>query len=224
MNDEKDLMIEITDKYGESCLGDKINNLKSSGFGKPEGFVEIYEVNEDGKKKLIGKPNLVVYLGREWLLSRAFNTVNANITPLPTEFITWFGIGDGGCPIADPLNPTAPTNLDTELSNPVMINATDASYADYRLAPDTGYYKIPFDSLTFEQDADNYNYWLIMKVETTIGALDGNGFNLNEAGLYTASSNAAGYAGPFNLYARVTFPTIVKSSARQLLFVWFVYF
>jgi hypothetical protein len=105
-----------------------------------------------------------------------------------------------------------------------MINATDITYADYRVSPDAGYYKHPFDSLTFEQDADNYNYWLIIRVATTLGTDDGNGFNINEAGLFTATSSAGGHAGNFNLYARVTFPTIVKTSARQLLFVWYVYF
>jgi hypothetical protein len=102
-----------------------------------------------------------------------------------------------------------------------MINAADSECADYRLVPDIGYYKHPFNPIIeFEQDGDNYNYWLIAKISTTLSADDANGFNISEAGLYTASSNV----GPFNLYARVTFPSIVKTSARQLLFLWYVYF
>jgi len=222
MND-KNLKIEITDVY--NGLSDTMSGSDSKrNYDRPKGFVEIYEVNDDNKEELIGKHNLVVYQGREWLISRAFNVVNANIIPQPDEYITWFGVGDGGAPIGDPLNPTSPTNLDVDLDNPVMINATDSTCADYRLIPDVGYYKHPFDSLTYEQDGDNYNYWLIARVSTTLGANDANGFNLNEAGLYTAASDTGGYAGPFNLYARVTFPTIVKNSSRQLLFVWYVYF
>ncbi|HQQ39748.1 MAG TPA: hypothetical protein PKY72_05565 [Bacilli bacterium] len=224
MND-KDLMVKITDSLSD-CLTDSSNIKIKRNPDRPKGFVEIYELNNDEDKKLIGKSNLVVYLGREWLISRAFNEINANIIPQPTEYITWFGVGNGGCPVGDPLNPTSPTNLDTDLDNPVMINATDAiTCADYRLVPDVGYYKHKFDTaIDFEQDGDNYNYWLISKVSTTLGADDANGFNLSEAGLYTAASNAGGYGGPFNLYARVTFPSIVKTSARQLLFIWYIYF
>lgn len=222
MND-KDLLIKIEDKYGE-CLADK-SFQSISKRNIPKGFVEIYEIDKkNDSKKLIGKNNLVVYLGREWLISRAFNQANENITPVETEYISWFGVGDGGASIADPFNPTSPTNIDTDLSNPIMINVSDASCGDYRTTPDVGYYKHPFDSIEYEQDSDNYNHWLISRISITLGADDANDFNLNEAGLYTASSNAGAYVGPFNLYARVTFPTIVKNSSRQLLFVWYVFF
>jgi hypothetical protein len=220
MDNQKSL-IEIIDKYSD-CLSDGFNR-KDKLTHKPEGFVRIYEINNN-KKELISEHNLVVYLGREWLLSRAFDFINSNIDPTPTEFISWLGLGNGGCPIGDPLNPTAPTILDTDLDNSIMINPTDSNYADYRSTPDIGYYKAPFDSITYEQDGDNYNRWLIARVDTTIGPGDANGFNISEAGLFTAASNSGGYAGPFNLYARVTFPTIVKTSARQLLFEWYVYF
>ena len=105
-----------------------------------------------------------------------------------------------------------------------MINSEDASYGDYRTTPDFGYYKSPIDSFTFDQDPDNDNSWLIVRVAITLTVDDANGFNLNEAGLYTAKSAAGAYEGPFNLYARITFPTIVKSATRQLLFIWYVYF
>lgn len=223
MNNTKDFVIEAHDKYGE-CLADKGINNKNSNREKPAGFVEIFEIDKDNQKQLIGKHNLVVYQGREWLLSKAFGTPNINISPAYDEFICWFGAGTGGCPIGDPINPTSPTTFDTDLDTPVMLNATDVTFADYRLTPDEGYYKTPFDSLTFQQDSDNYNSWLIMKVSVTLTVGDGNGFNLNEAGLYTAASSAALYTGPFNLYARITFPSIVKTSSRQLLFVWYVYF
>lgn len=223
MTDEKDVVVQIKDKYGD-CLSDS-----SMGSGlkhkeeRPKGFVEIYEIDKDGKK-LIAKPNLVVFQGREGLLSSAFKTRNINITPSETEFICWFGLGDGGCPIGDPLNPTAPTVEDLDLSDSIMINASDSTCGDWRLEPVNGYYKHPFDSVSFEQDPDNYNYWLVGKVSTTISKEDANGCNLSEAGLFSAESNAGSYSGNFSLYARVTFPTIVKTSSRQLLFVWYVYF
>lgn len=222
MNNENNTLVQIVDKYGD-CLSAGIN-IKEGKRNTPKGFVEIFDVDKNGNKKLVGKNNLVVYVGREWLLSRAFNLNNPNVTPEESEFICWFGVGDGGAPIGDPFNPTSPTNLDNDLSNSIMINATDSTCADYRLTPDVGYYKHPFDSINFEQDADNYNYWLIARVNTTLSAEDANGSNINEAGLYTALSDSGGYSGEFNLYARVTFPTISKLPARQLLFVWYIYF
>lgn len=221
--EEKDLVVKITDSLRD-CLSDSSNIQHRKNIDRPKGTVEIYEI-DNNKKELIRKSNLVVYSGREWLISRALNFVNSNITPQPDEFISWFGVGDGGCPVGDPLNPTSPTNFDVDLDNSVMINSTDATCGDYRLLPTEGYYKHRFNPIIdFEQDGDNYNYWLIAKISTTLGTDDANDFNLNEAGLFTAASDGGGYAGPFNLYARVTFPTIVKTSARQLLFVWYIYF
>lgn len=225
MDKKQDCVIKIKDVY--DCIHDgfnqKINRDRESSHG-PKGFVEIYEISDDGKRVLIGKHNLVVYKGREWLLSRAFNFSNPNIPQTCNEFISWLGLGDGGCPIGDPLYPTAPTMEDVELSNPIMINPDDSVYADYRDNPTPGYYKAPFDTLTFEQDGYNYNTWLIIRVDSTISPADANDCNISEAGLYTAESSSGGFAGPFNLYARVTFPTIVKSPMRQLLFEWYVYF
>lgn len=215
------LKIISKDRYGESCLQDKVfGNDKNER--KPKGYVEVYEVSDEGNEKLIGKSNLVLYQGREWLISRAFNAVNGSITPQPTEFIYWVGLGDGGCYGYDPLTPIPPTNLDTELNHPIPINPTNSAYADF--VSGEGYYKMPYDSLTFEQDSDNDNKYLIGRVTITVGINDGNGYALSEAGLYTAASSTGGYAGPFNLYAKVTFSSVVKTSTRQLIFVWYLYF
>lgn len=228
--EEKNMEIKITDRYGDNLSDSCFTRKKAKDVDdRPKGFVEIYEVDNNGNKQLVGKNNLVVYMGREWLVSRAFNKTNSFITPKPAEFITWFGVGDGGCPIADPMNPTSPANTNTDLSNSVMINSLDAHCADYR-DPDPehpeykGYYKHPFDEVSFEQDTDNYNHWLIMKITTTLGGSDANTFYVNEAGLFTAENEMGGSTGPFHLYARVTFPSIMKTNARQLMFVWYVFF
>lgn len=221
--ENKNITIQITDKYGDN-LSDGLTNRRNNKDERPKGFVKIYEVNNDGKKELVGKHNLVVYQGREWLVSRAFNVINENIEPQPEEFIGWFGVGNGGCPIGDPMNPTSPSNTNTDLSNPVMINTSDGHCGDYRITPDEGYYKHPLDEILFERDPDNYNYWLIIKVSTTLGSSDANTYYINEAGLYTAESSDGMYSGPFHLYARVTFPSIMKTNARQLMFVWYVFF
>jgi hypothetical protein len=223
----KDLEINATDYYGDQCLGDSIGSKQENADRRPKGLVKIYEVDESGNRKLIHKKNLVVYLGRELLAQRLVNTENIYATPTKDEFLTWFGLGNGGVDIADPFVPIAPIITDNDLSSRVMINATDSSNADYHVVaagyPETGYYKKPFDSVTFEPDVLNDNKWLIVRISITIGANDSNGNQLSEAGLFTAASSGGGYSGQFSLFSRVTFPTIVKTDARRLVFVWYLY-
>ena len=228
MEKEKDLEVVVTERYGEECLNDAVVSDKSArGDGRPQGFVEIYEVDEDGNKKLVGKNNLVLYQGREMLAQRLVNRENVNATPTKDEFVTWFGLGSGGVDPADPFDPVSPVVTDTELNTLVMINATDSSNADYQVAggiyPETGYYKKPFDTVEFEADVLNDNKWLILKITTTIGTTDANDKNLSEAGLYSAESSGGGYSGQFSLFARVTFPTIRKVSTRRISFVWYLF-
>ena len=217
--EEKKTLITISDKYGDQCLIDKID-ASDKNKRSPQGFVEIYDIQNDGSKKLVGKSNLVVYQGREYIAERIFNTENASTSTTLSQYICWFGLGSGGAPIGDPLNPDAPTSNDTGLDTEVPLNATNATYADFRSG---NYWKHPLDTIQFEQDSGNNNKWLIVKVTTTIGLDDANGYNLNEAGLFLGSSNIGGFAGPFHLFSRVTFPTIVKDSSRQLMFIWYIY-
>ena len=61
MDKTKDLIVEIEEKYGEECFGDFCNinsNIKSTR--RPQGHVEIYELNESGEKQLVGKSNLSI--------------------------------------------------------------------------------------------------------------------------------------------------------------------
>ena len=219
-NDKTTHIVEIKDQYG-NCLQDRcIHPNVDSSRGRPQGFVEIFEINKDGDKKLVGKSNLVVYQGREWIAERIFNAENTNTSVSRSMYISWFGVGIGGCPIGDPLTPDAPQSTDTNLDTEVPINASDTSCADFRSG---AYYKHPFDAISFEQDPSNGNKYLVANCATTLSNVDANGYNLNEAGLFLASSNAGGHAGPFYLFARITFPTIVKDATRQLMFIWYIY-
>lgn len=218
--------INAFENYGE-CLGDSLNK-KKTGRIDPKGYVEIYEQFDDGTKKLIGKKNLVLYIGREWLAGRIMNKTNTSITPTKDEFICWFGLGDGGVIPGDPFNPTPPVITDNDLASRIMITATDSSAADYHtvslpIYPEEGFYKIPLDSVDFEQDPENDDNFLIIKVTITVGSEYANGKQLSEAGLFTAESDLGGYSGFFNIFSRVTFPSIVKTSDRRLIFNWFLY-
>jgi hypothetical protein len=137
-------------------------------------------------------------------------------------------LGDGGVNPADPFTPIPPVITNTDLASRVMINATDSSAADYHVAsppdyPETGYYKIPFDGKEFLPDDNNDYAWLIIKITINVGLDDANGYQLSEAGLFTAESNVGGYSGAFNIFSRVTFPSIVKTSDRRLIFNWYLY-
>lgn len=221
--------IEVVAKdfYGDNCLNDSVGSDNRSVARGPKGYVEIYEVDESGNKKLLGKHNLVLYIGRQWLAQRMMNTNNSNVTSTKDEFLTWFGLGDGGTIPGDPLNPAPPTLTDTELNSQIMITATDSSAADYNVVdvdhPEEGYYKIPFDSVEYEQDELNDDKWLVVKIVTTIGASYANDKQLSEAGLFTAESGNGGYSGQFTIFSRVTFPSIVKTADRRLIFTWFLY-
>ncbi len=227
MDKEKDIEIKAVDYYGDNCLGDSIDKPGGRQAVRPQGYVEIYDVDENGNKKLVGKHNLVVYLGREMLAQRLVNTNNAFATPTKDEFLAWLGLGDGGVDPADPFDPVAPAIDDSDLESRVRIHPTDSSNADYHVMgvgyPETGYYKKPFQSVEFEADALNDNSWLVVKINVTIVAGDANGNQLSEAGLFSAESSLGGHSGQFSMFARVTFPTIVKTVARRLVFVWYLY-
>jgi hypothetical protein len=215
---KQNIQIEIFEHYGEHCLKDKFGLVEVTNR-KPKGFVEIYETTPDGTKKLIEKSNLVLYTGREWIAERIFNTNNTHVTSSPGDAIYWYGVGDGGAPILDPLTPTAPTNTDTGLGNDVPIS-TDSTNADFRIST---YYKKPIYSVEFQQDTYNNNTYLIAKATLILESGDSNGYNISEAGLFASPSSAGGDAGPFTCYARVTFPSIVKSVGRILTFIWYVF-
>jgi len=239
MKKVKDTEIVIREAYGDNCLVDQINTDKPTSR-RPQGEVHIFEQLADGKKELVHKSNLVVYLGREMLAQRLVNLDNPFVTPTKDEWVQWFGVGDGGVRPADPLDPTPPINSDEYLYSPVMISdTTSALYADFHtdgeirpgdlyVYPSTGFYKKIFDQeptnqIEFQTDILNDDRYLVIKITTTIGVNDANGSQLSEAGLFSAASAAGGYNGQFSLFARVTYPSLIKTAERRLIFVWYLY-
>jgi len=236
MTKVKDTIIEARDFYGENCLADKINNIGSSKPRRPAGEVHIYELDEKGRKQLIHKDNLVTYIGREMLAQRLVNYDNSFFaTPTKDEYVCWFGLGEGGVRPADPLDPVPPINNDQYLYSPVPVSDTTGStYADFHTAGEsfsggtyayTGSYVKSFDisGITFQADVLNDSSQLVIQIQTTIGVNDANGYQLSEAGLFSAESNVGGYDGNFTLFSRVTFPSLIKTADRRLIFVWYLF-
>lgn len=228
--DIKTTVVEINDQYGDLCLGDSVGKGCAIGERRPQGIVEIYDVDKDGKKQLVRKSNLVVYRGRESLAQFLVKLDNTNLAvdqQARYHYLCWFGLGDGGALPADPFVPVPPANENDDLESNVMILASSSIAADFHTAggvyPETGYYKIPFDQITFESDPYNDNRYFVLKIETTVDVSYVNDKELSEAGLFTATSGTPGHAGTFLLFARVTFPTILKDENRRLLFTWYLY-
>ena len=213
--------IVAKDFYGDHCLNDKILG-NDSDKRRPQGWVEIYEIDESNNENLIGKHNLVVYQGRELIAQRMFFVSNPQTVTNPDEYISWFGVGSGGVNVGDPFNPSPPVSTDTNIYNELPISAIDATCGDFH---DGFYYKKPIESIDFEQDPYNNNAWLIVKTVSRVSLADANGLQISEAGLFSAAGGAIpNHSGPFHLFSRVTFPTVVKVDTRQLLFIWYIYF
>ena len=226
MSNNKNFEVIAIEDYGERCIKDekRINSIHH----KPQGFVEIYEKDEKGMKKLIGKCNLVVYSGREHLAQRLLNIQNSNISIDKDCFLGWIGFGDGGVDLADPLNPLPVSSLDTGLTNEIPFSSVNSTgYGDLR----SGYYykkNIEDGQIDFEQDSANDNKWLIAKITRTLEISECNGYQISEAALFNAASKSTGYSpgeDSFFLYAKITFPPITKIVAinRSITFVWYIY-
>jgi len=215
------IVVNINEKYGEACLQDGVRNHGAKSR-KPEGFVEIYSVDKDGVKQKVGKSNLVLLCGREWIAQRICNAENIEVAPSQSDFISWFGLGYSGTPPGDAINPMVPTNDMVSLSNEVPLSGTDTLCTDFR-TPESMYYKHPLDSIVFQQDTAYNDTWIILKITITISMDHANGYNLSEAGLYLSDSNDSAVASNFNIFSLVTFPSIAKDNTRQLVFYWYLY-
>jgi hypothetical protein len=223
----KNFEVIAEERYGDNCLKDSVFTT-SNDERRPKGWVEIWEQDPiTGKKILLSKSNLIVYLGREFVVQRIFDVNNTEATPTQDEFLYWMGFGSGGVNPGDPLVPTPPTLTDINLNSLVMVSATDSSSADWHVVggdyPKTGYYKYPFDNVEFERDYNNEDKWLVGKITTTLGTALANGEQISEAGLYSAESRNPGYSGQFSMFARVTFPTLIKTVDRRIIFIWYIY-
>ncbi len=90
--------VNVHDHYGNECLGDSISRNTVSER-RPQGEVHVFEIDENGKKQLVKKSNLVVYNGREILaqmLVKTDNASSANAANAKNHFLCWFGLGSGG--------------------------------------------------------------------------------------------------------------------------------
>ena len=205
------------DYYGQN-LKDKVIGVNSPKK-RPAGLVDIYIGNE----KVVSKQsNLTLYMGREQICQRIFNYKNTNIPQELSEFVSWAGLGSGGANLSDPFVPIPPVNNDIGLYHEIPISMSSTDHADLR--SDGYYYKKRIQSIEYEPDSDNDNAWLIAKVTLSFDTEEAQDQKINEACLFTCSSNADGATGPFHAFSRITFDTVSKPSGRGMLIIWYLFF
>lgn len=222
-------ILSINDKENKN-IKDKweceINRNEDQSFGKPrKGFVSI--IDKDTGEYLIDKKpcdfggtgtnNMIVWNGREIIPQVLFDQDRNSGSGQKDLNIRWLSVGNGGADSVNVLDPIAPTSADITLNSETVIDAANSNYTDSGK-------KKPFDSITFEQDAENDNKYLIAKVTTTLLYAEANITDLSEAALWFSETNDPLSAATFELFARVTFSTIRKHENRELIILWYIYF
>ncbi len=228
--DKDQIIIKSKEMYGDVI---RDSNTRQIVQRSPRGFVEIYSRGEDGLIKEVSKSNLIILQGRELIGQLLTNVLNNNAISKNGEHIYWLGLGVGGANPATPFSPIPPTELDTDLYDEVPISSDDSTNCTdltTLLNGRTGYFKHKIDQVEFEVDGANNNAYLITKLTTTIGISDAIGtpeWAISEAGLFTSLDNITGqnrgYNGGYHLFARITFPSVIKTSTRELIFLWYLY-
>jgi hypothetical protein len=218
-------------KVADNC---SMKDSNSQQEIRPKGFVEIYTIDENGIAELAAKSNLVVLQGRQLIGQSLTNVANTSISyPRNGEYIYWLGLGTGGASIGNPLSPVLPLITDTALYTeiPFSTSVSDSTAcSDWATVNSVaGFYKWPLGGVQFNVDPSNSNAYLITQLSIVVSNNYALGYSVNEAGLFTCSSNALNQTrtgpgtGQFHLFARITFPSVTKTNTRQLSFLWYLY-
>lgn len=204
----------------------EINKSDDQSFGKPrKGFVSIMD-KETGECLVDKKPcdfggtgtdNMIVWNGREIIPQVLFDQDRNSGSGQKDLNIRWLSVGNGGADSVNVLDPIAPDSTDIALNSETVIDAANSNYTDAGK-------KKPFDSISFEQDAENDHKYLIVKATTTLLYEESNIVDLSEAALWFSETNDPLSASTFELFARVTFSTIRKHENRELIILWYIYF
>ena len=185
-----------------------------------KGHVRLFQLTDFGKVLLVDKNNLIVYSGREWVLSRLVGVDNSNISAKSSDTISWLSFGTGGAPAGDPENPTPPSSNDNSIQE-ITIDSNDPNLYDGK--------KIPLkmaeysSEIQFIQDNALDNRYLMVRCATVLNEDQANDQEINEAALWISDSNIATEATRFSLFAHVTFPTFTKQANFKYLFEWIIH-
>jgi len=219
-----------SDEVKHISLQDKIiiDDKRKKNKHKPLRGIVIVKDTEGNI--IYTKDNLVVRKGRELILRKLLNIpfVSQTTTQLNNRKICSFGIGIGGTPSNDPLNPLVPTPADSTLNTETYFVVSpltvpqQAKYLDSRVitvgpSTETRWFKKKFTSdpelvLNAVPNADDpYNDEYYVKVNLAIDPEDCRGSNINEICLFSGIQdiNDSSLFTNFQIFSRITFPTEV---------------
>jgi len=205
----------FTKNLDDKLMISQSGNHKS--ISRPRGRVQIYDVDKNGNKTLLqDTSNLIVFLGRNWVMKRVF-TQSTRTPPVGPPYysddkdlyINWFGVGTKGCSPADVLLPIAPLLSDTHLNQnvpgelPSIIDPSTTTNPRSLNLSTSEYYRriLPIDgiavSVTYIEDPENQGQYLIAQISTTLTETECNGdlgtlyTDISEAGLFISNTNDA---------------------------------
>jgi len=215
----------IVNDYPRKLTDDQI--FTSMGHGIKGHVTAVDKVTGE---VLADTDNLILYKGREWLAQRAVNIKSpAWETAGKDGYITHFGLGTGGASPGDILTPLVPNATDVDLLSPCMLNNAETSYIT-RQKSGNNYQIKPISSVSFVPDISNGNRYVIIQLQTNISLTDANGpngnasYDLNEAALFVTKGENPDPIEDISIFARCTFSTIRKVVAREISFIWNIYF
>jgi len=211
MSKEKKItLIESKEIKDKVKIGGKTLSFDKYKPGMVKGHVIVTAVDKNGNPVWVEeRNNLVVIVGRSWLMQKAFN-VDYPGQSVKHEFLTWFSIGSGGADSSDPFTPIAPNDSDVELFNRTQFGTDPALYAD-------GGYKKAFTSLEYPDVTS-------AKLVLTVDYGEANGTLVNEIGLFASNSNDPAAATDFLLFSHATFPSHPKNSSVKFIIEWYFLF
>lgn len=168
--------------------------------------------------KQMSQSNLIVYQGREVITPFLLKVDNTQIEPRINWGLYYWALGSGG--VLDPGDPStrilvSPT--DTQLGQ--IVDGFDPSVPG--TTPNGRYRKI--ENITFLQDNTNGDRFLITVLSLRIDKEEFVDIPISEAGLFLSNSPEPNLATKFVLFARTTFPAVLKQNTFSMSFTWYIY-
>ncbi|MEN3039601.1 MAG: hypothetical protein ABDI07_10730 [Candidatus Kryptonium sp.] len=182
-----------------------------------KGVLKIY----DGENNIIMESeNLILYSGREFIMSILLNSNNSNIAQQSNSYrLGFWALGNGG--LLDPFDPTTrilPSPNDLDLNN--KLQGFDSNL---QTVTNNRFYK-RYSNTIFLTDSTNNDRYLITVVTLRLEENEFENTHINEAGLYLArSENAKDPNNDFKIFSKTTFPSVFKSAGNILNFSWHFY-
>lgn len=189
------------------------------------GEVTVKAIDKNGNIVDEKRSNTVVIVGRNTMFQKLTDVTHSvklesgeTINDARGFTLEFFAIGSGGAPAANPLNPVAPSQNDTQLQHYIYIGPDGD-----KIASDKIHKKL--DSKVFASDTE-----FVVTFSVDYGEANPNSYGngdtvlINEACLSLANSPDPGDVSQFIMLCRATFSSIEKFPERRLEFEWHLYF